>query len=416
MRQSNLFTHTKRSVAKEETSKNAVLLEKGGYIFKVSAGSYSFLPLGLKAIHKITAIIREELDTLPHTSEIQMSMLQPRDIWSETGRWDDAGVKEVMYRLVDATGAKKDLGLGLGPTHEENIVAIFRSLYSSARELPIAAYQIQTKFRNEPRAKSGLLRGREFLMKDLYSFHTTEADFKEYYEQVAIVYDRIYTRCGLDAIRTKASGGVFSKEFSDEFQVVTPVGEDDIYLNVEGDLAYNKEVMTDTAGKESVHAIEVGNIFTLNDKYTTAMKALVTTTDDTKIAPVMGCYGLGISRLLGTIVEIYGEQGEKSNKIVWPKEVAPVSVHLIDLDQNETAATIYDELRTAGVDVLWDDRTASAGQKFMDADLIGAPTRIVISKRSIDAGGAEVTPWPSEESTIVPLHALRTWPLMTDRT
>ena len=406
MRYSQQFTHTKRSVAKAETSKNAALLERGGYIYKVSAGSYAFLPLGVKAIANIVAIVREELATLPNTSEIQMTVLQPRDIWQEAGRWDDADMKEVMYRLADGADPTKDLGMGLGATHEENIVAIFRSFFNSAKELPIAAYQIQTKFRNEPRAKSGLLRGREFLMKDLYSFHTTEEDFKEYYEKVAAVYMRIFERCGLQAIRTKASGGVFSKEYSDEFQVVTPIGEDDIYLNVDGDIAYNKEVMTDAEGKESVKSVEVGNIFTLGSKYTDAMKALVTTPDGAQIAPVMGCYGLGITRLLGTIVELFGELDGDTARIIWPRAIAPVAVEIIDLDQHDTAETLYSDLIKAGVSVLWDDRSVSAGQKFMDADLIGAPTRIVVSSRSIDAGGAEVTTWPTGDSTTVALDAV----------
>lgn len=395
MRQSQLFTQTKRSVAKDETSLNAELLERGGYIFKTLAGAYSYLPLGLRVLHKISEIVREELNTLPNTSEIQMTMLQPRDIWQETGRWDDPAMREVMYRVSD--------NVGLGATHEENIVAIFRSLYNSAHQLPIAAYQIQTKFRNEPRAKSGLLRGREFLMKDLYSFHASDEDFKEYYELVAASYQRIYERCELTVVRTKASGGVFSKEWSDEFQVVTPIGEDEIYLNMDNDLAYNKEVMTDTAGKTPVRSIEVGNIFTLGTKYSAAMKALVTTPDGKQIAPVMGCYGLGISRLMGTLVEIYGSKDEKSARIAWPAAVAPVDVHLIDLDQNKTATSLYEQLTSAGHTVLWDDRPASAGEKFADADLIGAPHRIVLSKRSIDAGGAEVTAWPDGESTVVAL-------------
>jgi len=406
MRQSQLFSQSKRSVSKDETSLNAALLERGGYIFKTTAGAYSYLPLGLKVLHKISQIVRDELNLLPNTSEIQMTVLQPRDIWQETGRWDDADMRQVMYRVSDGGDATKDLGIGLGASHEENITAIFRSLYSSARQLPIAAYQIQTKFRNEPRAKSGLLRGREFMMKDLYSFHTTVDDFKEYYEQVAAAYMRIFERCGLNAIRTKASGGVFSKEWSDEFQVVTPIGEDDIYLNMDGDLAYNKEVMTDTTDKTPVKAVEVGNIFTLGDKYTAAMKATVATSEGKQITPVMGCYGIGISRLMGTIVEIYGEVAEKTARIVWPAAVAPVSVQLIDLDQTKTAQLLYEQLTEAGIEVLWDDRPASAGEKFADADLIGAPFRVIISQRSLDAGGVEVIAWPAGKGSVVDLTSV----------
>lgn len=404
MKQSHLFSQTKRSVAKDETSLNAALLERGGYIYKTAAGAYSYLPLGLRVIQKISAIIRDELNLLPNTSEILMTVLQPRDIWQETGRWDDPDMSEVMYRVTNGGATKKELGFGLGATHEENVVAIFRSLFSSGHQLPIAAYQIQSKFRNEPRAKSGLLRGREFLMKDLYSFHTTEADFKEYYEQVAAAYQRIYQRVGLTAVRTKASGGVFSKEWSDEFQVITPIGEDEIYLNMDGELAYNKEIVDNAKGKEPVRSVEVGNIFTLGTKYSTAMKALVTLSDGSRIAPVMGCYGLGISRLMGTVVELCGTNTEQSARIAWPAVIAPVQVQLIDLDQHETAETLHDNLVKAGVDVLWDDRSASAGEKFADADLIGAPKRLIISKRSLDAGGVEITNWPAATSTVVAMN------------
>lgn len=403
MRQSTLFTQTKRSVAKEETSQNAILFERGGYVYKPFAGGYVFLPLGLRVIQKISTIIREELDKLPNTSEISMTVLQPRDIWQETGRWDDAEMKTIMYRTHDASQPGKDLGMGLGPTHEEMVVAIFRSLYNNSRQLPIATYQIQTKFRNELRAKSGLLRGREFLMKDLYSFHTTKEDFTDYYEQAAAAYMRIFERCGLKAIRTKASGGVFSKEFSDEFQVVSPVGEDTIYLNVDGDIAYNEEVVPSEArNNNTAKAIEAGNIFTLGDKYTAAMKAQVTQPGGERLTPIMGCYGIGISRLMGIVGEVHGRLNDKQAAIVWPHEIAPVYIHLIDLNQSETGKELYDQLIKAGKEVLWDDRTnVSAGEKFADADLIGAPVRVIVSERSLKDGGVEVQDWPDGTSKII---------------
>lgn len=410
MRQSTLFSRTLRENPAGETSKNAILLQRGGYIHKTMAGAYSFLPLGLVVLRKIAQIVREEMDKLPHTSEIQMTVLQSKETWSETGRWDDAGMREVMYRVGD------DDSTGLGATHEENVVDIFRTLFSSYKDLPVAAYQIQTKFRNEPRAKSGLLRGREFLMKDLYSFHTSQESLDEYYEAVAAAYIRIYERLNLQALRTEASGGVFSKERSDEFQVICEVGEDDIYLNAAGTLAWNKEVINGeddprllefsggTINKQP--AVEVGNIFRLGTKYSAPMKAVVTGEDGGENEVYMGCYGIGVSRLVGVLAEVFGEIGENGRglKIAWPESVAPVRVHIIDLLADGTAEQLYAGLLEKGTDVMIDDRTdKSAGEKFADADLVGAPHRIVVSKRSLEAGGVEYCRWPNGEAVVLPL-------------
>jgi prolyl-tRNA synthetase len=411
MKQSALFFTTKREAPADAVSKNAILLERGGYIQKSSAGSYSFLPLGLRVLRKITEIVRQEMDQLPYTSEIQMTILQPRETWEETGRWNDPGMREVMYRVGD------DNTLGLGPSHEENVTDIFRHLYSSYKDLPRAVYQIQMKFRNEARPKSGLLRGREFTMKDLYSFHTTEEDLTVYYEQAAAAYLKIFSRMGLSAIRTEASGGIFSQQHSDEFQVICEVGEDDIYLNEAGDRAWNKEVITGEDDPKLLEfsggvirkasAVEVGNIFRLGTKYSAAMDAAVTLENGERQPVIMGCYGIGISRLMGVLAENFGEVGENGRgaKIVWPESVAPVRVHILDLLQDGTAEKLYTELQVAGVEVLLDDRSdKTAGEKFADADLIGAPHRVIVSKRSTEAGGLEYVQWPTGEAQVLSLE------------
>lgn len=408
MKQSALFSTTKREAPAGEVSKNAILLERGGYITKTMAGAYSFLPLGLKVLRKICDVIREEMDALPRTSEVQMTVLQPREVWEETGRWDDAGMKEVMYRVGD------DANVGLGATHEENIADIFRRMFSSHKELPLGAYQIQTKFRKEARAKSGLLRGREFLMKDLYSFHTTEDEHNTYYEEVAEAYSKIFTRLGMQAIRTEASGGVFSKQHSHEYQVICEVGEDDIYLNPAGDYAWNKEVVSgeddpkllEFCGGEvrKASAVEVGNIFHLGTKFSAPMDASVTLENGERQPVYMGSYGIGPSRVMGVLAELFGELGENGRgaKIVWPAGLAPVQCHILDLVNDGMALDLYEKMRAAGIEVLLDDRDGkTAGEKFADADLIGAPHRVVVSKRSQEAGGVEYRMWPAEETKIM---------------
>ena len=389
MRQSQLFGQTRKDGPQGEESKNAILLQRGGYIDKTNSGIYSFLPLGLRVLKKATQIIREEMDRLPHTSETLMPALQPRELWEETGRWQAYTSGGEVYTVENET-------MMLGPTHEEIVTDLFRKHVSSYRQLPAALYQIQTKFRKELRAKSGLLRGREFPMKDLYSFHLTEADLLDYYEQVAEAYLRIYKRAGLEAIRTKASGGSFSK-FSDEFQVITEAGEDLIYLKEGGTEARNKElVVLDTdpellayCGGElkSAKAVEVGNIFPLNRRYSTPMKAVIADEQGVSQDVWMGCYGIGISRLIGTVVEVHGNV---AGSIQWPKELAPFAVHLIDLTPDRQAEAMYLTLAATGIEVLYDDRDKMAGEKFADADLVGAPARVIVSKRSLATGGAEV--------------------------
>lgn len=403
MRQSILFGTTRREVPKEEESKNAILLIRGGYISKTMAGVYSYLALGLRALRRIENIVREEMNRLPGAQEILMPALQPRELWEESGRWEDYG--EVMYRLAQEK-------MGLGPTHEEVVTDLFRQYVSSYKDLPLAVFQIQTKFRQELRAKSGLLRGREFLMKDLYSFHLSEEDLDDYYEKVKQAYYNVFSRCGLRSILTEASGGLFSK-YSHEFQVPSEAGEDLIYLNEAGDLARNKEIVPSEEDAElrefsgellrKETAIEVGNIFKLNRRFSEPMQAVVSRENGLKTPVWMGCYGIGISRLLGTVVEVFGDI---SGKITWPKEVAPFSIHLLDLTGDKKGEKIYNDLYSQGFSILYDERERSAGEKFADADLIGAPVRLIISNRSLERGGLEIKAAGNIEGEIVAAEGL----------
>lgn len=370
MKQSHLFTKTIKENPKDEKSLNSQLLIRAGFIDKLSSGIYTFLPLGLRVIKNIEKIVREEMDEIG-AQEILMPSLQPKDNWEKTGRWE---VKE-MFKI-------KDEELGLGWTHEEIITPLMKRYILSYKDLPKYIYQIQTKFRNEPRAKSGLLRGKEFIMKDLYSFHDSEDDLDIYYEKVKQAYFKIYERCGIKekTYLTLASGGTFS-EYSHEFQTITPAGEDVIYICNECGLAINKEIKGDACPNcnskdfKEEKAIEVGNIFKLNKKYSEPFNLK----DEKGKEVLMGCYGFGITRSMGAIVETSNDE----KGIIWPQEVSPFQIHLIDLDNKEISDKIYDILQNENYTVLYDDRTdKTAGEKFNDCDLIGIPLRIVVSKKT----------------------------------
>jgi prolyl-tRNA synthetase len=363
MKQSNLFTKTVKENPKDEKSLNAQLLIRAGFVDKLSSGVYTYLPLGLRVIKNIERIIREEMNNIG-AQEILMPSLHPKENWEVTGRW---GVEE-MYKI-------KDEELGLGWTHEEIITPLMKKYILSYKDLPKYVYQIQAKFRNEPRAKSGLLRGKEFLMKDLYSFHSDEADLNDYYEKVKEAYFRIYERIELKAYLTLASGGTFS-EYSHEFQTVTSAGEDTIYICESCGLAINKEIKKDTCPQcnhdkfKEEKAIEVGNIFKLSTKYSKPF--------DLKDV-LMGCYGFGITRVMGAVVEVSNDE----KGIIWPKSIAPFSIHLIDLENSKKADEVYAILQNHNYEVLYDDRVEkTAGEKFNDCDLIGIPLRIVVSKKT----------------------------------
>ncbi|NTW75529.1 MAG: prolyl-tRNA synthetase [Candidatus Moranbacteria bacterium] len=402
MRQSHLFTKTRREAPKDEESRNAQLLIRAGYIHKEMAGVYAYMPLGLRVIEKIKDVVREEMNAVDG-QELMMTTLQPKGIWEKTDRWDDSKVDNwFKTRLVSGT----ELGVGL--THEEPIVDAIGECVSSYRDFPFSVYQIQNKFRNELRAKSGLLRGREFLMKDMYSFSRDQEQHEREYERIVEAYFRVYRRLGLGDItyRTHADGGIFTSRFSDEFQTLTEVGEDVIYLDESKGIAVNEEILTDENLEKlgldrnalvPKKSVEVGNTFHLESKYTDALGVSFNDEKGENQSIIMGCYGIGISRLMGVIAELFADE----KGLVWPESVSPFKVHLISLGADEQAALAYAELTDAGIEVLYDDRDARAGEKFADSDLLGIPYRVVIGKRSVESGEAEVKRRTSEESEMV---------------
>ncbi len=402
MRQSRLFSKTRREDPKDENALNAKLLLRAGFVHKEIAGVYSFLPLGLMTLNNINRIIREELDKIGSV-ELQMTALQDPAIWEKTERFSDE-VVDIWFK----TKLKNDSVVGLGFTHEEPITRLMSEHISSYRDLPVFAYQIQNKFRNETRAKSGILRGREFLMNDLYSFTRNEAELDAFYQQVKEAYEKIFTRLGLmeKTYFTFASGGVFSK-YSHEFQTESEFGEDVIYISDDKGIAINKEVLTDEVltdlgldKKElrEVKTIEVGNIFKLGTRFSESLGLFFLDETGKKQPVVMGSYGLGSNRLMGTMVEVLSDEGG----LVWPTEVAPFVVHLLSLgDQPEVIAEadeVYQLLSKVGFKVLYDDRPLSAGEKLADADLLGMPIRLVISSKTLSEGVVEVKPRLSSQA------------------
>lgn len=408
MRQSELFTKVSREVQKDESSKNAQLLMRAGFIHKEMAGVYAFLPLGLRVLNKIIGIIREEMNVLGG-QEVFLSSLQDPQVWKKSGRWDD-NVVDIWFK----TKLKNESEIGLANTHEEDLAALMREFISSYRDLPRYVYQFQTKFRNELRAKSGLMRVREFVMKDLYSFNRNEKDFREFYEKCAQSYMKIFKRAGIGeyTYRTFAGGGSFSK-FSDEFQTISDAGEDIIYIHRKKKIAINKEVYTDEVLKElglrkedlvEEKAIEVGNIFPLGTKYAQAL-GLNYKDEDGSIKPViMGSYGIGPGRLMGTIVEIFNDE----NGIIWPKAISPFSIHLISLSGGKKEAEkLYKQFQEKGVEVLYDDREEkSAGEKFAECDLIGIPQRVVVSERTIEKDSVELKERNGKENKLIKIKEI----------
>ena len=366
MKQSKLFTKTVKELPRDEVSFNAKILIKAGFINKTAAGVHTFLPLGLRAHNKICGIIREEMDAIGG-QEILMPALTPKSVWETTGRWKNF---DALFKLAGADGKE----YALGATHEEVITPLAGNYIFSHKDLPAYIYQIQTKFRNEPRAKSGLLRGREFSMKDLYSFHKDENDLNKYYEVVMKAYFKIFKRCGLGNITylTYASGGAFSK-YSHEFQTLTKAGEDIIYICPKCKVAVNKEIIEEQEHKcpqcgskklKEAKAVEVGNIFKLSTKFSRPFSLSYIDNKGRKQLIIMGCYGIGLQRLIGTIVEVSNDD----KGIIWPEAVAPYKVHLVLLNENKKADKIYKNLEKAGIEVLYDDRKdASAGEKLADA-------------------------------------------------
>ncbi len=388
MRQSQLFTKTIKNSPKDEVSKNAQLLTRAGFIFKEMAGVYSYLPLGYRVLNKISDIIRDEMNKVGG-QELFMTVLQEKDTWNKTDRWNDDVVNNWFK-----TKLKNGTELGLGFTHEEAIARIMKNYVSSYKDLPFCAYQIQTKFRNEARAKAGLMRGREFLMKDLYSFSKDREEHEKFYEKMKDVYMNVFNRLGIGdkTYITVSSGGSFSK-YSYEFQTISEAGEDIIFIDEKKKIAvnkddYNEEVIKDfgfEADEKKLRkekSIEVGDIYSLGCKYSEAFDLKYTKKDGKEEFVYMGSYGMSPSRLMGAIVELgFDEAG-----MIWPENVAPYKVHLLSLNQDLATEKIYKTLQEKGIEVLYDNRDVRPGEKFGDSDLIGCPYRLVVSAKTVSEG------------------------------
>ncbi|PIQ68707.1 MAG: hypothetical protein COV91_02750 [Candidatus Taylorbacteria bacterium CG11_big_fil_rev_8_21_14_0_20_46_11] len=394
MKQSHLFTKTRKEAPSDEVAKNAQLLIRAGYIHKEMAGVYSYLPLGLRTLAKIENIIREEMNAIGG-QEIQMATLHPSENWKRTGGWD--GV-DVLFKLQSRTEKE----YALGQSEEEIVTPIAQEYATSYKDLPVAIYQIGQKYRDELRAKSGIMRGREFGMKDMYSFHESQEDFDRFYEIAKKSYLKIFERVGLDAKVTEASGGNFSEKLSYEFMVMTDAGEDDVVYCPDCVHCANTAVAKAESGGTcprcekgtlaKAKAAEVGNVFDLGVKYPKAFEFTYKDKEGNEQIPIVGCYGIGTTRLMGTIVEVRSDD----KGLVWPKEVAPFRVHLISLvgatgeNVKKEADALYETLTKQGTEVLYDDRDTRPGEKFADSDLVGIPTRVVISEKTIAGGKLEV--------------------------
>ncbi|HBH71470.1 MAG: Proline-tRNA ligase [Parcubacteria group bacterium GW2011_GWC1_42_11] len=405
MRQSQLFTKTQKEAPADEVAKNAKLLIRAGFVDKLQAGVYTYLPLGLRVLKNIENIIREEMNSVGG-QEILMPSLQPKENWQTTGRWD---TMDDLYKVIDISGREN----ALGPTHEEIVVPLVKQFISSYRDLPFATYQFQNKFRMELRAKSGILRGREFIMKDMYSFHRNETDMIAYYEKMKGVYANVFERVGIGATTflTFASGGSFSK-YSHEFQTITSAGEDTIYICDKCRVAVNNEIIEDQkhacpeCGGKNLRAetsVEVGNIFELKTRFSAPFNLSYKDEDGKDQSVVMGCYGIGLGRVLGTVVEVLGDE----KGLVWPDAISPFGVHIVELGGSgddivrKESQKLYDELISKGIEVLWDDRDLRAGEKFAESDLIGIPLRVVVSSKTIASESFEIKNRATGEVSLV---------------
>ncbi len=409
MLQSKLFYKTNKNKSANADSVSHDLLTRAGYIDQLMAGVYSFLPLGFRVLKNIENIIRKNMEDIDG-QELLLPALHPKENWMKTGRWDTV---DVLFKLKGAG----DKEYALGSTHEEVVAPLAKKVVFSYRDLPLYVFQIQNKFRDELRAKSGILRTREFLMKDLYSFHANQEGLDKYYEIAAKAYEKIFKETGIGKItyRTLASGGTFSK-YSDEFQAITDAGEDLIYICTKCSLAVNKEIKAETpscakcgnGNFEEKKAVEVGNIFKLGTKFSTPFDLKFTDRDGHDKPVLMGCYGIGLGRLLGAIVEVaHDDKG-----IIWPKSVAPFLVHIIGVENNpkikKVAQKLYADLQKQNIEVLYDDReNKTAGEKFGESDLLGIPYRVVISERTLKENSVELKERASEKAKLVKLKDLR---------
>jgi prolyl-tRNA synthetase len=396
LRQSNLFTKTRREAPADELAKNAQLLIRAGYVYKEMAGVYAYLPLGLRVVEKIKQIVREEMNAIAG-QELIMTSLQRKELWESTDRWSDEMV-DVWFKSTLKAGGE----VGFGWSHEEPIGEMMKGYITSYKDLPISVYQFQTKLRNEVRAKSGVMRGREFIMKDMYSFCADEATHMAYYESTKPAYMNVFKRLGVgdDTFITFAAGGAFTK-FSHEFQTICEAGEDVTYINREKGIAINEEVLNDETlsslgvTKDELTRVvtaEVGNIFNFGQQKAGDLGLMVKDSEGAEIPVWMGSYGIGVTRMVGVLVEKFADE----KGIVWPESVAPYKVHLVGLNLEDAAIFdwalgVYNNLLERGVEVMFDDRVgARAGEKFADSDLIGLPYRVVVSKKTKEEGKFEV--------------------------
>jgi len=403
MKLSHLFTRTTKEIPKDEISLNAQILIRAGFIDKLGAGIYSYLPLGLIVLNKIVQIVKEEMNLIGG-QEILLPALNPSEYWEITGRYNTF---DALFK-IEGNDLKK---YALGATHEEIVTPLVKKFIFSYQDLPFSVYQVQTKFRNEKRAKAGLIRGREFLMKDMYSFHDSSDDLDKYYEEVKEAYFKIYKRLGLEKITylTYASGGAFS-QYSHEFQTLTESGEDHVYICEHCGIAINHEIIDSQStcpicGNNDLlpkKGVEVGNIFKLGNRFSKPFGLIYVDKEGGQKDVVMGCYGFGPSRVMGTIAEIFNDE----KGLIWPETIAPFKIHLISLRQNDASEEIYKKLLDSGIEVLYDDRDLSAGQKFYDADLIGCPYRLVIGKKFVENGQLEIKKRSSETVSYISLNQL----------
>ena len=406
MRFSKTFIKTLREAPKDETAKNGALLTRAGYVHKEMAGVYDYLPLGLRVIENIKKIIREELNNLG-CEEVLMSSLQNPEPWEKTKRFSNQEV-DIWFKTELSSGGE----LGLAPTHEEPVTEMMKTYVSSYKNLPAYIYQFQTKFRNELRAKSGILRGREFLMKDLYSFHSSEEDLNEFYAKVEGAYRRIFERLEVadSTFETFASGGIFSK-YSHEFQTFLPVGEDTVFYNADKSVVLNKEVFNDEVLEdlgakgekfERTTAAEVANIFKLKFKYSEPLGLSYVDDENNQKTVYMGCYGIGVSRLMGVIVEKFADE----KGLVWPESITPFKYYLVGI--GDKGSQVAEDFYKGREDlVFFDDRDVRPGEKFADADLMGIPYRVVISDKTLGTDAAEVTNRKTGETKLVNLKELK---------
>ncbi|HMS30882.1 MAG TPA: His/Gly/Thr/Pro-type tRNA ligase C-terminal domain-containing protein [Candidatus Saccharibacteria bacterium] len=409
MKVSELFTKTLKQAPADEVAKNAQLLIQAGYIYKVMAGVYAYTPLGLQVLENIKTIVREEMNAIGG-QELIMSSLQRKETWETTTRWDDE-VVDVWFKSKLKDGTE----VGFGWSHEEAILEMLKQYVQSYNDLPISLYQFQTKLRNELRAKSGIMRGREFVMKDLYSLHATQEDMDQYYEKVIEAYKKIYERLGLasDTHVAFASGGAFTK-FSHEFQTVCDAGEDVLYMSEDGSVAVNEEVLDDATNelgvsKESLKPVktaETGNIFKFGTEKCEQMGVLFSDKDGNRKPAYLASYGIGITRLMGVIVEKFSDE----KGMVWPENIAPAKVYLIRIGEDEStqqaADELYQKMQSSGVTVLYDDRDERPGTKFADADLMGIPHRVVVSAKTISAERVEYKSRTSEITEMLSVDSL----------